>query len=55
MRGWEHARMTTQSVAFRVIGVNEDAASGRVPIWAPCPLTKEEEAVLARLIDPMQM
>jgi hypothetical protein len=48
---WERARMTTQAVAFRVIGVNDDSVSGRVPIWGPSPLTAEEEAVLARLTD----
>lgn len=51
-RDWEHARMTTQAVAFRVIAVNEDAAKGCVPVWAPSPLTAEEEAVLARLSVP---
>jgi len=48
---WTDARMATQAVAFRVIGVNQDSAAGTVPIWAPSPLTAEEEAVLARLTD----
>ena len=46
---WNTARQTTQSVAFRVIGVLEDERIGRTPIWGPCPLTTEEENILREL------
>ena len=48
---WGGARATTQSVAFRVIEIVNDANGGRSPIWGPCPLTAEEEAVLRGLTD----
>jgi hypothetical protein len=46
---WGGARATTQTVAFRVTGIKDDADKGRVPIWEACPLTKEEEAILEEL------
>ena len=46
---WGGARTATQNVAFRVIEVVDDVNGGRVPIWGPCPLTEEEEAILRGL------
>jgi hypothetical protein len=46
---WGGARVTTQTVAFRVIEVVAEADGGRSPIWGPCPLTAEEEAILMGL------
>lgn len=46
---WGKARMMTQTVAFRVIEIVDDASAGRSPIWGPCPLTEEEEAILRGL------
>ncbi len=46
---WATARQTTQTVAFRVIGIVEDEATGRTPIWGPSPLTLEEENILRGL------
>lgn len=48
---WGGARATTQNVAFRVIEIVDDANGGRSPIWGPCPLTEEEEAILRGLTD----
>lgn len=36
----------TESVAFRVTEEVTDPEKGSVPIWEPCPLTEEEEAIL---------
>ncbi|MGZ4813893.1 MAG: hypothetical protein ACXVZV_00685 [Terriglobales bacterium] len=44
-------RSTTQSVAFRVIAVIEDATVGRTPVWGACPLTEQEESILRELSD----
>jgi hypothetical protein len=46
---WGGARAATQTVAFRVTGIRDDADKGCVPIWEACPLTKEEEAILEEL------
>ena len=43
------SRQTTQTVAFRVIAVIEDALTGPTPVWGPCPLTAEEENILRGL------
>lgn len=48
---WGGARATTQTVAFRVIEVVDEADGGRSPIWGPCPLTAEEEAILMGLTE----
>ncbi len=48
---WGGARLATQSVAFRVTGVVDDAEKGRTPIWEACPLTEEEERILRGLTE----
>lgn len=46
---WGGVRAVTQSVAFRVIGVNDDPKAGPSLVWWPSPPTEEEEAVLRGL------
>lgn len=48
---WGGARVATQSVAFRVTGIVDDAEKGRTPIWEACPLTEEEERILRGLTE----